>query len=135
MLSAFTADELERIHISWYRNYYTDKSKIASSPAVEEENLEQVLLLLDEYKNHPGIDSLTAALLNHYIEQTLKATAVDLVLHYGEDFDLGDRLPVRVPELNLVASAQITSIKLTYEATGRKVVPVFDNIEFGGDVT
>lgn len=77
----------------------------------------------------------TAALLNHYIEQTLKATAVDLVLHYGEDFDLGDRLPVRVPELNLVASAQITSIKLTYEATGRKVVPVFDNIEFGGDVT
>ena len=62
VLSAFTADELERIHISWYRNYYTDKSKIASSPAVEEENLEQVLLLLDEYKNHPGIDSLTPLL-------------------------------------------------------------------------
>lgn len=77
----------------------------------------------------------TAALLNHYIEQTLKATAADLVLHYGEDYDLGDRLPVRVPELGLVASAQITSIKLTYEATGRKVIPVFDNIEFGGDTT
>lgn len=77
----------------------------------------------------------TAALLNHYIEQMLKATAVDLVLHYGEDFNLGDRLPVRVPELDLEASAQITSVKLTYEATGRKVVPVFDNIEFGGDVT
>lgn len=59
VLSGFTADELERIHISWYRNYYTDKSKIVSSPAVEEENLEQVLLLLDEYKNHPGIGSLT----------------------------------------------------------------------------
>lgn len=77
----------------------------------------------------------TAALLNHYIEQTIKATAVDLVLHYGEDFDLGDRLPVQVPELDLVASAQITSIKLTYEATGRKVIPVFDNIELGGDTT
>lgn len=77
----------------------------------------------------------TAALLNHYIEQTLKATAADLVLHYGEDYDLGDRLPVRVPELGLVASAQITSIKLTYEATGRKVIPVFDNIELGGDTT
>lgn len=59
VLSGFTADELERIHISWYRNYYTDKSKIVSSPVVEEENLEQVLLLLDEYKNHPGIGSLT----------------------------------------------------------------------------
>lgn len=77
----------------------------------------------------------TAALLNHYIEQTLKATTVDLLLHYGEDFDLGDRLPIRVPELDLVASAQITSIKLTYEATGRKVVPVFDDIEIGGDAS
>ena len=42
---------------------------------------------------------------------------------------------MRVPELGLVASAQITSIKLTYEATGRKVTPVFDNIELGGDTT
>lgn len=59
VLFGFTADELERIHISWYRNYYTDKSKIVSSPVVEAENLEQVLLLLDEYKNHPGIASFT----------------------------------------------------------------------------
>lgn len=59
VLSDFTADEQERIHISWYRNYYKDKSKIVSSPVVEEENLEQVLLLLDEYKNHPGITSFT----------------------------------------------------------------------------
>lgn len=75
----------------------------------------------------------TAALLNHYIEQSLKATAVDLILTYGEDYDLGDRLPIRVPELGLTASARVASIKLTYEATGRKITPVFDDIEFGGD--
>lgn len=59
ILSVFTADEQERIHISWYRNYYTDKSKVVSTPIMEEENLEKVLLLLDEYKNHPGIVSFT----------------------------------------------------------------------------
>ena len=73
-----------------------------------------------------------AALLNHYVDQSLKATAADLVIHYGEDYDLGDRLPVKVPELGLEVSAQVVSMKLTYEATGRKITPVFDNIEFGG---
>lgn len=86
----------------------------------------------EEYKN-VLTNYATAALLNHYVDQSLKATAVDLVIRYGEDYDLGDRLPVKVPELGLEASAQVISIKLTYEATGRKIIPVFDNIEFGGD--
>lgn len=71
-------------------------------------------------------------LLNHCLAQSLKATATNSIIRYGDDYDLGDRLPIRVPELGLVASAQVIKIKLIYEATGRKITPVFDNIGFGG---
>ena len=75
----------------------------------------------------------TAALLEHLGGITLKATAKDIQLRYGEDYDLGDLVPLRVPELNMKASARVSSVKLIYEHTGRTVEPVFDNITFGGD--
>lgn len=58
VLSSFSPDELERIQISWYRNYYTDKKKILESPDTGECSRERVLQLLDNYKNHPGAASL-----------------------------------------------------------------------------
>ena len=58
VLSSFSPDELERIQISWYRNYYTDKKKILESPDTDECSREKVLQLLDNYKNHPGAASL-----------------------------------------------------------------------------
>lgn len=58
ILSAFNDEELQKIHISWYRNYYSDKKKIIESPAVESEKMDEVLMLLDEYKNHPCMSSL-----------------------------------------------------------------------------
>lgn len=75
----------------------------------------------------------TAALLEHLGRLTLKATATDTQLRYGEDYDLGDIVPLQVPELGVTASARVSSIKLIYEHTGRTVEPVFDNITFGGD--
>lgn len=75
----------------------------------------------------------TAALLERLGGITLKATAKDIQLRYGEDYDLGDLVPLRVPELNMKASARVSSVKLIYEHTGRTVEPVFDNITFGGD--
>ena len=75
----------------------------------------------------------TAALLEHLGGTTLKATAKDLQLRYGEDYDMGDLVPLRVPELGMTASARVSSVKLIYEHTGRTVEPVFDNITFGGD--
>lgn len=74
----------------------------------------------------------TAALLEHLGGQTLKATAAETLLHYGKEYDLGDIVPLRVPELGLTASARVSSVKLTYEQT-RSVQPVFDNITLGGD--
>lgn len=58
VLSDFSAEDLERIQISWYRNYYTDKKKILASPQTAPEHMEQVLSLLDGYKNRPGADAL-----------------------------------------------------------------------------
>lgn len=75
----------------------------------------------------------TAALLEHLGGMTLTATAKDKPLRYGEDYDLGDIVPLRVPELNMTASARVCSVKLIYEHTGRTVEPIFDNITFGGD--
>lgn len=75
----------------------------------------------------------TAALLNHLGGLKLKATATDKQLRYGEDYNLGDIVPLRVLELGMTASARVSSVKLIYEHTGRTVEPVFDNITFGGD--
>ena len=60
VLKHFDGEELKRIHISWYRNYYTDKKKILSSPRVAKEDMERILTLLDDYKNHPGKETLNA---------------------------------------------------------------------------
>ena len=60
VLNHFDSEELQRIHISWYRNYYTDKKKILCSPRVAREDIEQILVLLDKYKNHPGKEALSA---------------------------------------------------------------------------
>ncbi len=77
----------------------------------------------------------TAALLDHMGGRTLKATASDGLLVYGTDYALGDIVPLRIPEMDLVATARVSSVKLIYEKTGRTVEPVFDNIKIGGDVT
>lgn len=58
VLSDFSAEELERIQISWYRNYYKQEGKVLASPGTAPGCMEQVLLLLDQYKNDPGAASL-----------------------------------------------------------------------------
>lgn len=57
VLGAFPPEMLERIHISWYRNYYDDPQKIISSPDTCAACREEILELLDAYKNHPGEDT------------------------------------------------------------------------------
>lgn len=77
----------------------------------------------------------TAALLNHLGGRTLKATASDSPLHYGTDYALGDIVPLRIPEMDLAATARVSSVKLIYEKTGRTAEPVFDTITIGGDAS
>lgn len=58
VLSDFTAEELERIQISWYRNYYQQEGKVLASPGTAPGCMKDVLSLLDRYKNHPCAASL-----------------------------------------------------------------------------
>lgn len=57
-LKNLPAEAVPSTNISWYRNYYTDKSKIVSSPETCPECAEKVLQLLDEYKAMPSADIL-----------------------------------------------------------------------------
>lgn len=71
-----------------------------------------------------------AALLAHYGTQELSADAGENGLVFGTDYNLGDRLPIRVEGLNLTATARVTSVKIVYESTGRTLQPVLDDFEF-----
>lgn len=51
---------LPRVNISWYRNYYTDKTKVISSPDTCPECRERVLKFLDQYKDKPCLEQLNA---------------------------------------------------------------------------
>ena len=71
-----------------------------------------------------------AALANHLGTRQLKCTAADSQMIYGQDYALGDIVPVRVEEIGLEATARVASIKIIYESTGRSLCPVFDNFTF-----
>jgi len=75
------------------------------------------------------------ALLNSLIVSETKATAADTNLVYGRDYQLGDILPIIVPELHLRASAQVESVRLIYEKGRRTVRPVFGKFSVRRDDT
>lgn len=49
---------LGQVHISWYRNYYEDKKKILCSPDTCDVCREEVLGILDSYRNYPGVETM-----------------------------------------------------------------------------
>lgn len=59
VLSNFSNEELRRIQISWYRNYYKDQSKILQMPYLCSNCRENVLSLFDDYRNNPCLATLT----------------------------------------------------------------------------
>jgi radical SAM enzyme (TIGR01210 family) len=58
VLSKLPSSYLPKVNISWYRNYYTDKSKILSSPETCPNCNDRVLELLDKYKSLPSLKTL-----------------------------------------------------------------------------
>ena len=71
-----------------------------------------------------------AALAAHLSTRRLKCTVADTTLRYGVDYDLGDRVPIRVEELGLTATARVASIRLVYENGVRTLNPVLDDFIF-----
>lgn len=68
-------------------------------------------------------------LAEHGVTMTLTATAADgAPLRYGTDYDLGDILPIKLVQYGVRAAARVTGVKLIYEAGGRQVLPVLQNL-------
>lgn len=51
---------------------------------------------------------------------------------YGEDYFLGDRMPVKLPEYGIYASARISSVTMIYEKEGVKIVAILSEFELEG---
>lgn len=69
-------------------------------------------------------------LAEHGATLTLTATAADgSPLTYGKDYALGDVLPVKLVRYGILAAARVTGVKLIYEAGGRQVLPVLQNLQ------
>jgi hypothetical protein len=51
---------------------------------------------------------------------------------YGVDYHLGDRVPLKLPEYGVSASARICSATRAYEADGDKAIAILDEFEMEG---
>lgn len=51
---------------------------------------------------------------------------------YGVDYFLGDRMPVKLPEYGIYASARISSVTMIYEKEGVKIVALLSEFELEG---
>lgn len=51
---------------------------------------------------------------------------------YGKDYHLGDRIPIKLPEYGVFASARISSITMIYEREGDKIVALLSEFELEG---
>lgn len=51
---------------------------------------------------------------------------------YGVDYFLGDRMPVKLPEYGIYASARISSVTMIYEKEGVKIVAILSEFELEG---
>jgi radical SAM enzyme (TIGR01210 family) len=58
VLSLIPCELFHRVNISWYKNYYTDKSKIIASPTTCKHCESTILELLDSYKANPCSETL-----------------------------------------------------------------------------
>lgn len=50
-------------------------------------------------------------------------------IKYGVDYGLGDRMPVKLPEYGIYASARISSVTMVYEHEGNRIVAILSDFE------
>lgn len=50
-------------------------------------------------------------------------------LQYGTDYTLGDRMPVKLPEYGIYASARVSSVTRVYEPDGNKLTAILSDFE------
>jgi hypothetical protein len=53
-------------------------------------------------------------------------------IQYRTDYNLGDRIPVKLPEYGIYATARISSVTMIYEREGDKIVAILSEFELEG---
>lgn len=51
---------------------------------------------------------------------------------YGSDYFLGDRMPIKLPEYGIYASARISSVTMVYEQDGNKIIALLSEFKLEG---
>lgn len=51
---------------------------------------------------------------------------------YGIDYSLGDRMPVKIPEYGIYASARVSAVTMVHEKEGNKITVSLSEFEIGG---
>lgn len=85
----------------------------------------------EEYKEllkSKGLESLAENLRTLSLDAELDPN----LLRYGEDYDLGDILPVKLTAWGLTLQARVASVKTIYESSGKKNEIKLDNFILGG---
>jgi len=73
-----------------------------------------------------GRDKLAECLITF----TITCTIAQNNIFYGVDYDLGDRVPVKLPEYGIFATARISSVTKIYEKDGNTIVAVLSDFEW-----
>lgn len=71
-------------------------------------------------------------LAEHLKTFTITCDIVQNNILYGTDYFLGDRMPVKIPEYGIYASARISSVTMIYEKEGDKIVALLSEFELEG---
>ena len=54
-------------------------------------------------------------------------------IRYGTDYFLGDRMPIKLPEYGIYATARISSVTIVYEQSGRTIVALLSEFELSNE--
>jgi hypothetical protein len=60
---------------------------------------------------------------------SITCTIVQNNILYGVDYFLGDRMPIKLPEYGIYASARIASVTMVYERDGNKIIALLSEFE------
>ena len=60
---------------------------------------------------------------------SITCTIVQNNILYGSDYFLGDRMPIKLPEYGIYASARISSVTMVYERDGNKIIALLSEFE------
>jgi len=75
-----------------------------------------------------GVEKLAEHLRAFFV--TCEVTQNNIL--YGIDYNLGDRIPVKIPEYGIFATARISSVTMAYEREGNRIIAILDEFELEG---